>query len=641
MKETVLFHANILSKKDVPFINQMHTALNEININLIIVGWNKVLPNWSLLPKYYKLPSDIHCLTPQEKEGVIVHEFEEYNLSLDFLVDRFNWWFPKPQTLTERKQRIGLLHYHLHYYLKLIKQYNPILLVVWNGNDPRQYIFNSLGKYFNIKTTFMERGPLPSVVFFDEEGVLANSSVKNLKFTELNKSGNTREYDQYKKWYQNSTETLWEQPSLLKGKSPRKILNIPNNKKITLFIGQIDNDVQTKLFSPYFNTNLEAFQWFVDYGRREGYFVLGKHHPKSQVPLGAYQEIYKGVNDVLWTDKMPLEECLEMATNVVLVNSSVVFDALLHNKPVFSLGTTMLAGKDILYEYTPKQTESVLNNFYNAKALTEKLHTFNRLMEYLFNENIFFIKEEASADRLAKKINTLKKYNDINQDYKKEEEIVQSYEKELLLNIKGKNDKTIKRKNLMVKIRSKYKRLKYLLKSLNQMVKERDGEIKFKYGLKLHHTALIKADRKELISVGKKCYVGPYAVIFVQNFSPQFNNSFLEIGEHTTIGEFSNIRACGGKIKIGSKVQIAQHVNIIASNHLINLDTPIIDQPWDENKNFIEIGDDVWIGCGVTILPGSKIGRGAVIGANSLIRGIVPENVVVAGNPNKILKERE
>lgn len=638
----VLFHSNILSEKDVPFINKMHTALIEINLNLIIVGWNKVLPHWNLVPKYYKVPSDIHCLTPQLEEGVIAQEFEEYNLSLDFLVNRFNWWFPQPQTITERKQRIGLLHYHLHYYLKLLKQYSPSLLIIWNGNDPRQFMLSSLGKHLQCKTSYMERGPLPSVIFFDEKGVLANSSVTTIKLQDNLVNSKTPEaFHQYKKWYQSSSETLWEQPASIKGKNAREMLGIPDSSAITLFIGQIDNDVQTQLFSPHFTSNIDAFEWFVKNARKEGFFVLGKHHPKSQVPIEKYQEIYKGVNDILWTDKLPLEECLEMATNVVLVNSSVVFDALLHNKPVLSLGTTMLSGKEILYEYTPKQTESVLYNFYNAEALTEKLHTFNRLMEYLFNKNIFFVKEDASAARLAKKINALKKCNKINQDYKKEEVIVQSYEKELLLNIKRKNNKRIKRKNIIVKIRSKYKRLKYLLKSLNQMVKERDSEIKFKYGLKLHHTALIKADRKELISVGKNCYVGPYAVIFVQNFSPQFDNSFLEIGEHTTIGEFSNIRACGGKIKIGSKVQIAQHVNIIASNHLINIDTPIIDQPWDENKNFIEIGDDVWIGCGVTILPGSKIGNGAVIGANSLIRGIVNENMVVAGNPIKTLKERK
>lgn len=58
-------------------------------------------------------------------------------------------------------------------------------------------------------------------------------------------------------------------------------------------------------------------------------------------------------------------------------------------------------------------------------------------------------------------------------------------------------------------------------------------------------------------------------------------------------------------------------------------------------NNFIDIGDDVWIGCGSVILPGVKIGTGAVIAAGSVVNKDVPEYAIVAGNPMKILRFRE
>lgn len=194
------------------------------------------------------------------------------------------------------------------------------------------------------------------------------------------------------------------------------------------------------------------------------------------------------------------------------------------------------------------------------------------------------------------------------------------------------------------KIKKKIKRLKDLLdtlKKLDKLEREPEYQVKICFGLGMHPTSLIYVDRPELITVGVNCYMGPYALIYVNNYSENFDNSFLELGDETSIGEFSNIRACGGKIKIGNKVQIAQNVNIIASNHRFEKGIPIKDQAWSEENNFIEIGDDVWVGCGTTILPGSKIGSGSVIGANSLVNGVIPENVIAVGNPARVIKNRE
>lgn len=52
----------------------------------------------------------------------------------------------------------------------------------------------------------------------------------------------------------------------------------------------------------------------------------------------------------------------------------------------------------------------------------------------------------------------------------------------------------------------------------------------------------------------------------------------------------------------------------------------------------VQIGDDVWLGTGVVVLPGVSIGSGAVIGANSVVASSIPENSVAVGAPAKVIR---
>lgn len=89
-----------------------------------------------------------------------------------------------------------------------------------------------------------------------------------------------------------------------------------------------------------------------------------------------------------------------------------------------------------------------------------------------------------------------------------------------------------------------------------------------------------------------------------------------------------------GKITIGNNVFIAPRVNLITLNHAFNpaIRSATICKP-------IVIEDGVWIGINSTILQGVKIGKNSIVGANSLITKDIPENVVVVGNPAKIIKK--
>lgn len=153
--------------------------------------------------------------------------------------------------------------------------------------------------------------------------------------------------------------------------------------------------------------------------------------------------------------------------------------------------------------------------------------------------------------------------------------------------------------------------------------------------------SIIAYESRDSISLGQNIRIGDYTVIRVFSLSKRKRNSYLKIGDNTYIGEFQNIRASGGVIEIGKNCSISQHITMIASNHNIRKGTDINKQGWDETKTGIYIGDDVWIGANSVILPGVRIGSGAVIGAGSIVTKDIPENAIAIGNPAKVIKYRQ
>lgn len=405
---TILFLHSVLNSQQVSFINQVSHHLHKEKIQLLLVGWDGK-GNLDLHPEKIQLPVRLTHFNVIFKDAQIKEDFQKYGLDVDFLVNRFNWWFPEPEVSNEYFQRKAFLHYHLIFFVELIKVQQPSLILIWNGNDPRQVILSQLCKTIKIKHLFLERGTLPSLLFYDIQGVLSHSTVASLRIDSLTAGTINRvRLKIYENWYYNTSETLWEQPLRIKEIDVRSELGIKPDQKVILFVGQVDNDIQSKLFSPYFTSNIEAFKWFLQFGKTKEYFILGKHHPKSSYGLSYYQEVI-GVNkNVIWTDKIPLDESLKLADYVVAVNSSVIFDALMWNKPVLSLGTTILDGKNILYEYDPRTIDYVLKEFYRKEGLHQKLQNFKKLLGYLLCNNFIYLNDHRDALRFSNKLVELK-----------------------------------------------------------------------------------------------------------------------------------------------------------------------------------------------------------------------------------------
>jgi acetyltransferase-like isoleucine patch superfamily enzyme len=145
-------------------------------------------------------------------------------------------------------------------------------------------------------------------------------------------------------------------------------------------------------------------------------------------------------------------------------------------------------------------------------------------------------------------------------------------------------------------------------------------------------------DSPDNIRIQKNVHISAFTVLHVMNYMN--TNSTLNIDSGTYIGEFNNIRASGGTIKIGKNCLISQHITIVAANHQFVKGQLIKTQNWTSDNNFITIGDDVWIGSGAIILPGVTIGEGAVIAAGSVVNKNVEPYTIVGGVPAKKIKDR-
>jgi acetyltransferase-like isoleucine patch superfamily enzyme len=154
---------------------------------------------------------------------------------------------------------------------------------------------------------------------------------------------------------------------------------------------------------------------------------------------------------------------------------------------------------------------------------------------------------------------------------------------------------------------------------------ERRGDVS------IHPTASL--NRREMIHLGRRAQVGEYAIIRAHDHP-------VEIGAFSQVGPFTVILG-GFGVTIGDNVMIAPHVVIAAGNHdYLQTEKPMR-FAGNLSKGPIVIEDNVWIGANVTITDGVRIGRDAVIGANSVVTRDVGAFDVVGGMAARVLFNRK
>lgn len=115
-------------------------------------------------------------------------------------------------------------------------------------------------------------------------------------------------------------------------------------------------------------------------------------------------------------------------------------------------------------------------------------------------------------------------------------------------------------------------------------------------------------------------------------------SSHIKIGNNSGIGIRANI---GESVTIGNDVMMGPDCVIYTRNHRHDdLSIPMRLQGYEEVKP-VFIGDDVWIGARVLIMPGVSVGNGAILSAGSVVTHDVPAYAIVGGVPAKVIKSRK
>ena len=110
-----------------------------------------------------------------------------------------------------------------------------------------------------------------------------------------------------------------------------------------------------------------------------------------------------------------------------------------------------------------------------------------------------------------------------------------------------------------------------------------------------------------------------YNIEVGENFFANYNLTVLDVG----------------KVRIGKNAQIAPNVSIYTAGHPIHPDS--------RNSGYeygieVTIGDNVWIGGNVCIMPGVTVGDNVVIGAGSVVTKDIPDSVIAVGNPCRVVR---
>ncbi|MEG6585031.1 capsular polysaccharide export protein, LipB/KpsS family [Dendrosporobacter sp. 1207_IL3150] len=346
----------------------------------------------------------------------------------------------KRDTCQYRKLKIVALKY-IEYFDQVFKKHNFDIFIC--SGDSRMFVEIAIliAQRYNVKIFYFEQGPYDTTII-DEKGVNANSSFRNYLIKneiDENKLEKFITREKSPKFYKNEytyyalkiLDLMYLSPPLknifpielvaessfinLAIRNLKRILSLKNKiksklevpKKSILLILQVPYDVQMMFNSPLFNDFTEMVEEIHKSIPRE-YNLIVREHPLYIHNYDVKMYDYIKNNNILLINDLPLGEMIKQSEVIVVNNSTVGLEALVHYKPLVILGDSYYDSHEVGFKVNSKDDivikikEAIENNI--PKNRINKF-LYNLFFEYLF-EGHFQDKDLKSGDTIAQHILT-------------------------------------------------------------------------------------------------------------------------------------------------------------------------------------------------------------------------------------------
>lgn len=378
---------NVVADIFVPFYFQVSKYLETKGYEVSFVSFslrenlwlkkNNVVVQPADISNFMRYPIKPGVISPQEIEAVI-----------DFAILKFGG---SRVDLEKRAQRIAA---YLQY---LIDENKYDAALIWNGEDFMGKILALLCKRANIKTIFIENGYFPRTLQIDHEGVNVYSSLARRPFKEIHGELESTRHKHAEVaqddfalsplkglswlnyflcfWIRILNLNFYKDFPELRGVNwfvlkwmqikrrfiPLDKIDLPGKYVFIPF--QVHDDTQILLNSKYFK-NMEDFFEFVYKSIKKhfgnDYAIVVKEHPEDLCRY-SYSRLRMKYSDVIWLRKYDINEVLDRASYVFVINSSVGLQAVERKKPVIVFGDSFYTRDEIVFcVKDPKSIDTVI-----------------------------------------------------------------------------------------------------------------------------------------------------------------------------------------------------------------------------------------------------------------------------------------
>ncbi len=284
---------------------------------------------------------------------------------------------------------------YLAYYQRLLKEYNPDLIILSGDSRIPVTTLSYVAKSLDIKVVYFEQGPLNTTIL-DEKGVNANCSFRfndhvsdDSSAFDKAKSVKVKKWSGYKKYryldilygflpFKNSIElSKYKLPDIRK-----KNKRFPQSKGFNycLLILQVPEDANMILHSPYFDNHSDIVKT-VHRSLPDGIKLVVREHP---LYIGKYEnELYEYIddNDILIDSKSPLLNDINNSDIVVVNNSTVGLETIYLGKKLVVLGDSYYDNNDFVSKYHGGDLKKLIEKTLSCDI--DKEHV-NKRLNYLF-----------------------------------------------------------------------------------------------------------------------------------------------------------------------------------------------------------------------------------------------------------------